>query len=61
MLRLIADGHRNEAIARSLGLATKTVANHVSNILAKLQFADRAAAIVAARRAGLVDEQTSKD
>ena len=57
VLRLIADGHRNEAIARSLNLATKTVANHVSNILAKLQFADRAAAIVAARRAGLVDDQ----
>jgi DNA-binding NarL/FixJ family response regulator len=57
VLRLIADGHRNEAIARTLGLATKTVANHVSNILAKLQFADRAAAIVAARRAGLVDDQ----
>lgn len=54
VLRLIADGHRNEAIARTLNLATKTVANHVSNILAKLQFADRAAAIVAARRAGLV-------
>ena len=59
VLRLIADGHRNEAIARSLDLATKTVANHVSNILSKLQFADRAAAIVAARRAGLVDDQPS--
>ncbi len=56
VLRLIADGHGNEAIARTLGLATKTVANHVSNILAKLQFADRAAAIVAARRAGMVDD-----
>lgn len=58
VLRLIADGHRNDAIARTLSLATKTVANHVSNILAKLQFADRAAAIVAARRAGLVDDQS---
>ncbi len=57
VLRLIADGHRNDAIARTLNLATKTVANHVSNILAKLQFADRAAAIVAARRAGLVDDR----
>lgn len=56
VLRLIADGHGNEAIARALSLATKTVANHVSNILAKLQFADRAAAIVAARRAGMVDD-----
>ena len=57
VLRLIADGHGNDAIARTLGLATKTVANHVSNILAKLQFADRAAAIVAARRAGMVDDR----
>jgi DNA-binding NarL/FixJ family response regulator len=57
VLRLIADGHGNEAIGRSLSLATKTVANHVSNILAKLQFADRAAAIVAARRAGMVDDR----
>lgn len=54
VLRLIAEGQNNEAIARSINVATKTVANHVSNILSKLQFADRAAAIVAARRAGLV-------
>lgn len=54
VLRLIAEGHGNEAIGRSINVATKTVANHVSNILSKLQFADRAAAIVAARRAGLV-------
>jgi DNA-binding NarL/FixJ family response regulator len=54
VLRLIAEGHSNDSIARSINVATKTVANHVSNILSKLQFADRAAAIVAARRAGLV-------
>ncbi len=54
VLRLIAEGHGNEAIGRAIHVATKTVANHVSNILSKLQFADRAAAIVAARRAGLV-------
>lgn len=56
VLRLIAEGQSNEAIARSLSVASKTVANHVSNILSKLQFADRAAAIVAARRAGLVED-----
>lgn len=34
-------------------LSAKTVANNVSNILAKLQLAERAQAIVAARDAGL--------
>lgn len=57
VLRLVANGRNNTAIAHTLGLAPKTVANHVSNILTKLQMADRAEAIVAARRAGLADEQ----
>ncbi len=37
-----------------LVLSEKTVRNHVSNILSKLQVADRAQAIVRAREAGLV-------
>ena len=57
VLRLVALGRNNPAIARELSLAPKTVANHVSNILTKLQMADRSAAIVAARRAGLADER----
>lgn len=56
VLRLVADGHNNASIGRELHLAAKTVANHVSNILTKLQIADRAEAIVAARRAGLSDD-----
>ena len=36
-----------------LGLAPKTIRNHVSNIFAKLQVRDRAEAIVRAREAGL--------
>ncbi len=55
VLRHVASGQNNATIARALHLAPKTVANHVSNILTKLQIADRAAAIVAARRAGLAD------
>jgi DNA-binding NarL/FixJ family response regulator len=35
-------------------VSDKTVRNHVSNILGKLQVADRAQAIVRAREAGLV-------
>ncbi len=57
VLRLVAEGHNNPAIARTLHLAPKTVANHVSNILTKLHFADRAEAIITARRAGLTTDR----
>lgn len=53
VLDLIAQGNSNQAIAQSLVLSPKTVRNHVSNIFAKLQVADRAEAIVQAREAGL--------
>ena len=53
VLDLIAQGHNNDTIARTLFLSPKTVRNHVSNIFTKLQVADRAQAIVRAREAGL--------
>lgn len=53
VLDLVAAGQRNSAIARTLGLSEKTVRNHLSSILLKLQVEDRAAAIVRAREAGL--------
>ena len=53
VLDLIAAGQPNAAISRSLFISPKTVANHVSNIFAKLQVADRSEAIVRAREAGL--------
>jgi DNA-binding NarL/FixJ family response regulator len=56
ILNLIAAGANNAAIAERLFLSAKTVRNHVSNIFAKLQVADRAQAIVRARRAGLGQE-----
>ena len=37
VLDLVASGRNNVVIARGLGLSTKTVANHVTNILTKLQ------------------------
>jgi hypothetical protein len=46
-------GHSNTIIAARLQLSQKTIRNNVSNILAKLQVADRAQAIVRARDAGL--------
>jgi DNA-binding NarL/FixJ family response regulator len=53
ILTLIARGQSNPAIARDLSIAPKTVGNHVSNILSKLQVADRTEAIIRAREAGL--------
>jgi DNA-binding NarL/FixJ family response regulator len=53
VLDLIAAGLSNTAIAARLGLAAKTVGNHISAIFAKLQVATRAEAIIRAREAGL--------
>ena len=53
VLDLIASGSRNAEIARRMSIAPKTVANHVSAIFAKLRVADRGAAIITARDAGL--------
>lgn len=50
---LIAAGLSNRAIAERLGLAPKTVGNHVSAIFLKLGVSTRAEAIVLARDAGL--------
>jgi DNA-binding NarL/FixJ family response regulator len=53
VLALIAQGRANADIARQLTISVKTVRNHVSNILSKLQVADRAQAAIRARDAGL--------
>lgn len=53
ILDLLAAGLSNGAIGAQLGVAVKTVANNVSAIFTKLQVADRAAAIIRARDAGL--------
>lgn len=49
----LAAGLANPAIAQQLGLSAKTVSNHVTNVFAKLQVANRAEAIIRAREAGL--------
>jgi DNA-binding NarL/FixJ family response regulator len=51
VLDLLADGARNSEIARQLGMTDKTVRNHVSAILMKLQVTDRTAAAIKARDA----------
>ncbi len=53
VLTLLADGCRNHEIGRRLEMSEKTVRNHVSQILAKLQVPDRTAAALRARDAGL--------
>jgi len=53
ILVMLADGYPNARIAERLHLSTKTVRNHVSSIFTKLHVADRAEAMLRARRAGL--------
>lgn len=52
VLDLVAGGLDNASIARRLGIAGKTVRNHVSNVLSKLEATDRTQAALKARAAG---------
>ena len=54
VLKLIANGKDNAEIARDLYISPKTVKNHISNILMKLQIENRIQAAVYAVRSGLV-------
>ena len=54
VLKLIANGTDNAEIARALHISPKTVKNHISNILMKLQIDNRIQAAVYAVRSGIV-------
>jgi DNA-binding NarL/FixJ family response regulator len=54
VLKLIANGKDNAQIARDLFISPKTVKNHISNILMKLQIENRIQAAVYAVRSGIV-------
>ncbi len=49
VLELLAKGHDNARIARELSVSVKTVQNHVSRVLAKLQARDRVEAVLRVR------------
>jgi len=53
VLKLIANGKDNALIAAELHISPKTVKNHISNILMKLQIENRIQAAVYAVRSGL--------
>jgi DNA-binding NarL/FixJ family response regulator len=54
VLKLIANGKDNAQIAGDLHISPKTVKNHISNILMKLQIDNRIQAAVYAVRSGIV-------
>jgi predicted ATPase/DNA-binding CsgD family transcriptional regulator len=57
VLRLLADGLGNAAIAERLFLSPRTVGHHVSSILRKLGVHSRGEAVAAARHLGLLEDR----
>jgi DNA-binding NarL/FixJ family response regulator len=57
VLQALTTGASNEVIARTLGITTKTLRNHISNVYHKLGIFDRAQAVIVAVREGLVEIQ----
>jgi DNA-binding NarL/FixJ family response regulator len=54
VLRLVAEGLNNQAIAERLFVSDHTVHRHLANILNKLDASTRAAAVAQAARRGLL-------
>jgi len=54
VLKLLAEGLTNKAIARRMGISEHTVKFHVGAVLGKLGAASRAEAIAIAARKGLI-------
>ncbi|UMZ75040.1 response regulator [Natranaerofaba carboxydovora] len=55
ILGLLAKGYSNNDLSEELGISEKTVKNHVSSILRKLDVSDRTQAVVTAFKNGLVE------
>ncbi len=59
LLRLVAEGMSNKAIAQTLSISENTVKYHMRNILQKLGVQNRTEAVTQAIRAGLLDPDPS--
>ena len=55
VLRLVAEGLTNREIGRRLFISQKTASVHLSNLMAKLNVANRTEAVTVAQRRGLLD------
>jgi len=56
VLGLLADGKTTDEIADALGLSRATVRNYIATLLAAMGVHGRLQAVVAARRAGIIDD-----
>jgi DNA-binding NarL/FixJ family response regulator len=54
VLRYVASGHSTEHIAKTLGISTETVRNHVRGLMARLDAHTRLEAVIRASELGLV-------
>ena len=54
ILELMAQGYTNKEISQELYISEKTVKNHVSNVLRKMDVTDRTQAVITALKNGLV-------
>ena len=61
MLRHLATGATNEAIAQALSISARTVEVHVAHVINKLGATSRGAAVAAAVQRGLIDEDDLRD
>jgi two-component system, NarL family, response regulator DevR len=55
VLRLLADGHDTQALARLLGIAPHTVEWHVTHVIEKLRVHSKLQAVIVAARLGLIE------
>lgn len=61
VLRLLVAGKSNQAISEVLGISDKTVKNHVSSLLLKMNAIDRTQAVIEALKKGWVQLPYSKE
>lgn len=55
VLQLLAEGHSNKSLGDVLGVSDKTIKNHVSTILRKMDLNDRTQAVVMALKKGWIE------